>query len=487
MKKLINKYKNWNPSFFSIAVLLLLPFIFFIIYGFVVNNDFWFLINTGKEIVNNGFINIEPFTIHSGLSFIPQQWLIDVLFYFVYNLFNLQGIYYLIVIFNLLIIFLIFKLSYLITNDRKKSFFITFFTDSMFIILGFITTRPFIIDIIILLLELILLESYILKNNKKYLYFIPLLSLLLINSHSSIWLMLFVFMLPYYAEWIVLKIMKQDKFNIKPLMIVTIISLIMGLANPYGIEAIKYLFNSYGVYQINIMVAEMKPLSLTSTSILLYLIILFELYSFYHNKGNNKIRYILLSLGTIFLGLIHFRGLPFFCISFPLIVSYNFKKEVKKEQIRLSIKDKITYILAIIIFLVLILFKVEVYDGLIIKEFADYLDLNASKDITLYTDYNTGGYMEWRGYKCYIDPRAEVFLKSNNKKEDIFFEYYDLENGEIEVNDFIEKYKFDYLLVDGYDKMFMNGFKYNKKYELVLSKEKKYIKMYLYKRVDKNE
>ena len=35
--------------------------------------------------------------------------------------------------------------------------------------------------------------------------------------------------------------------------------------------------------------------------------------------------------------------------------------------------------------------------------------------------------------------------------------------------------------------MFMNGFKYNKKYELVLSKEKKYIKMYLYKRVDKNE
>lgn len=487
MKKLINKYKNWNPSFFSIAVLLLLPFIFFIVYGFVVNNDFWFLLNTGKTIIHDGFINVEPFTIHSDLAFLPQQWLTDVLFYFVYNLFNLRGIYYLIVIFNLLIIFFIFKLSYLITNDRKKSFFITFFTDSLLIISGFITTRPYIVDITILLLELILLESYIVKNNKKYLYFIPLLSVLLINAHSSMWLMLFVFMLPYYAEWILLKIKKQNVYNIKPLLIITLISLIMGLANPYGIEAIKYLFNSYGVEQINIMVAEMKPLTLSKLSIGLYLIILFELYSFYYNKGKNKTRYVLLSLGTILLGLMHFRGTPFFCVTFPLIISYNFKKEIKKELIKLSIKDKIIYVITIIIFLLLILFNVKMEDGLIIKEFADYLDVNATKDIRLYTDYNTGAYMEWRGYKCYLDPRAEVFLKSNNKKEDIFFEYYDLENGDIEVNDFIEKYKFDYLLVDGYDKMFMNGFKYNEKYELVLSKEKKHIKMYLYKRVDKNE
>lgn len=28
----------------------------------------------------------------------------------------------------------------------------------------------------------------------------------------------------------------------------------------------------------------------------------------------------------------------------------------------------------------------------------------------LYTDYSTGGYPEFLGFRCYIDPRAEVFF-----------------------------------------------------------------------------
>jgi hypothetical protein len=57
--------------------------------------------------------------------------------------------------------------------------------------------------------------------------------------------------------------------------------------------------------------------------------------------------------------------------------------------------------------------------------------------------------MEYRGYNCYIDPRAEVFLKANNKKEDILIEYYDLQNTRsINSNEFIKKYDFDYLLLN---------------------------------------
>jgi hypothetical protein len=52
-------------------------------------------------------------------------------------------------------------------------------------------------------------------------------------------------------------------------------------------------------------------------------------------------------------------------------------------------------------------------------------DFEADRRISLYTDFNCGSYAEWRGYRCYADPRAEVFLKSINGKEDILAEVWD--------------------------------------------------------------
>ena len=83
-----------------------------------------------------------------------------------------------------------------------------------------------------------------------------------------------------------------------------------------------------------------------------------------------------------------------------------------------------------------------------VKDGIDYLLENEkSSDITLYTGYAEGAYPEWKGIKCYIDPRAEIFLKGNNKKEDIMKEYYLLQIGSLDIEEFLEKYKFSHLLV----------------------------------------
>ena len=47
-----------------------------------------------------------------------------------------------------------------------------------------------------------------------------------------------------------------------------------------------------------------------------------------------------------------------------------------------------------------------------------------------------------------------MFLKSNNKKEDIFIEYYDLQKHNIEINEFLNKYNFDYLVVSRDDVLY---------------------------------
>jgi len=77
-----------------------------------------------------------------------------------------------------------------------------------------------------------------------------------------------------------------------------------------------------------------------------------------------------------------------------------------------------------------------------------YLSEHESKDgMVLYTGYNDGGYAEFMGYKPYIDPRAEVFVKKNNHKADVMKEYYELQFGALYYKDVLERYGFTHLLV----------------------------------------
>ena len=65
-----------------------------------------------------------------------------------------------------------------------------------------------------------------------------------------------------------------------------------------------------------------------------------------------------------------------------------------------------------------------------------------------------GGYGMFLGVKSYLDCRAEYFIKYNNKKYDILKEYSLLQSGKIDINEFLNKYKFTHLLLNGGDIMF---------------------------------
>ena len=82
-----------------------------------------------------------------------------------------------------------------------------------------------------------------------------------------------------------------------------------------------------------------------------------------------------------------------------------------------------------------------------------------SEPMVLYTGYNDGGYAEFRGLKPYLDPRAEVFVIENNKKDDVLKEYYELETGRLHYKDFLDKYQFTHLILTEYDSLYVNMLK----------------------------
>lgn len=454
-KQIIKKYHNWKPPKYLCLVLLLLPIVVYSFIPFKVDNDFWFLINTGKYITNNTFPHIEPFTIHNNFNFIAQQWLTDIIFYKIYINFNMLGMYIFIIIINLIITYILYKTCLLLSNNKiKLSLFTTIFTIAIIKNI-FITTRPFIFDITLILLEIYLLELYIKNNNKYYLLGLPIISLLMINLHASMWPMIFVILLPYYLGRINTKYTTKEKYNLKPIILTTLIMLLLGLINPYGIDSITYLFNSYGIKNINNFILEMMPLTLGKNilSITIYTFIFIILVSYYIKKPKEiNIRYLLLFLGTLCLTLLHIRGLMFLALVGTLSITYNLKdycyeKEIKTKN---NINEYILPIILLIFFVVITItntsFKYE--KDMSLSNIANYLDNNTNKNIKIYTSYASGGYLEYRGYKCYIDPRAEVFIKKINKKEDIFEEYYNLQHGTLNIKDFLNKYNFDYLLLE---------------------------------------
>ena len=136
-----------------------------------------------------------------------------------------------------------------------------------------------------------------------------------------------------------------------------------------------------------------------------------------------------------------------FCSLFPLVLLFKKDKNIDDNY---SNKYHIFHLSLTIILCVGSIFLINKPKNPEILPFIDYLDslVENKENIKLYTDYLDGSYAEFRGYYCYIDPRGEIFLKTNNNKEDIYEEFDNLSKLVVNYKEFIDKYNFDYMLVN---------------------------------------
>lgn len=110
--------------------------------------------------------------------------------------------------------------------------------------------------------------------------------------------------------------------------------------------------------------------------------------------------------------------------------------------------------------------------GIHFQKAADYLSEHYDTDsIRLFNDLNSGGYMEFRGIPCYIDSRAEVFLKENNHKKDVFDEFFALFWGFADYDKFFDEYDFTHALVTDMELSIYNYLERNDDFELLLEYE----------------
>ncbi len=456
-KKIILNNTSFE-KFFSVLLLALPTLIF----RLNLDNDFWFLLSHGRNVVTEGIPFIEPLTLHENFDFVMQQWLFSLGSWLLYSKTGEIGTLIVLFLISLVICALSFKLALICSDNAYKISSLVTVVSQIGLYMFFIKTRPQVITYVLLLLEFLALELYFKSSKFKYLLLLPVISVVQINNQASMWGILFVFALPFIVNSFKFELFgfKSEGCKKTPLFISLIVMFLCGFINPYGIKAMTYILSSYGVKYIDAFVGEMAIISIKNPVGIVFYAILFGfiLLLKFNKQGKAKLRYELLFYGSIILTLLSQKSLSFFLFaSIPFFASYCSNLESKvivlTENEKKNKKNKIilTLLMTIIIVSSLIV-KINSYspeDTYISGTKAiDYISEQNDSDeqLVVYTGYDLGGYAEFKGFKPYIDARAEVFLKDNNNQKDVFIEYLEMLSGKRYYKDVLNQYNFDYLI-----------------------------------------
>lgn len=452
-------WSKWSRRL-KILVAFLIPIMVVMVFNSGLDNDSWYILAEGREIVENGIYYEDQLSMHEGLEVTVQNYGFAVIFYLLFSAFGGIGIYIMMLLLNILLCYLIYKVCMLLSNKNLNlSLLLMVLTDSL-LATGFVVTRAQMVSYVIFVLVIYLLELYVRKGKIKILWWVPMLSVIQINLHASVWPMILILIAVYIIDSIKQPKLRYDGYKVKPLLIIGVVSTLVAFLNPYGLKMMTFILTSYGIPEANNYIVEMLPFNLVgSIHILRYTAIVLALVLYIFGKNKNiRVRYLILFFGFLTLGLKTSKGMSYLTLVllFPMAEAY---KNVKIRKIgnykigwAIGAWVGLLTIITIIGHIVLVIPNIK-SDGpsAEIVTTADALDFDVGdKDkstFKIYTCYDEGGYLEYRGYKPYIDPRMEVFLKANNNKEDIFHEYYELQNGRVNKKEFFEKYNFDYLVV----------------------------------------
>ena len=449
--------EKYSPK--TIVLLQLLVFLPCLFIMLQLNNDTWFLLNSGRYVLQHGIPTIEPFTMHQNFSFVMQQWLTAVIFWVVYSKLGAAGLLALVFLLYCAIVVVTWKLCWHLSEGNPVATFLaTLLTSASLMIV--MVTRPTIFTLLIIISELYFVERFIHSSKPAFLIPLPILSALLVNLHAAMWPMQFILLLPYVVDSFRFKIgiLEGEGYPKRFFFSALALMFAAGFLNPYGWSGMTYVFRSYGYKEIS-FVDEMQPVNINEAIGMFIFGAFFLVLAFYllNRQRTTKLRFVLLTLGTTILTLSSLRSVAFFfvCAYFPL--SYLLRDVTLPESKIQSSRNtlRLRVVLGALVAIVagsMIVQRVMIFDEKkelpTVSAAVNYLIAEEPQDsMRLYMGYNEGGYGEFMGLRPYIDPRAEVFVQKNNHVKDVMKEFYLMQTGQTYYKTVLDEYRFTHLIV----------------------------------------
>src|SRR5574344_939077 len=109
------------------------------IYPILFQNDTLFDICLGQKYVTSGISTVDDFSIHENLQYTPQHFLVNIITYYIYSMFNFKGLYILGLILTFILSLLLYTANNLFTKNKYLSYMYVFV--ELFLLSSFISVR----------------------------------------------------------------------------------------------------------------------------------------------------------------------------------------------------------------------------------------------------------------------------------------------------------------------------------------------------------
>lgn len=184
---------------FNILAICLIILLAFAISPVTMQNDTYYTIKIGEEIIQNGIDMQDHFSWHENLPYTYPHWLYDVMIYLIYSFSGFAGIY----ISTVILASILGVLVYYINNKLSKNNFISLIVTLLvlYLLKDFIAARAQLVTFILFTLTIFFIEMFINTEEKRYLIPLVIIPILIANLHVAVWPFYFILFLPYIAEW----------------------------------------------------------------------------------------------------------------------------------------------------------------------------------------------------------------------------------------------------------------------------------------------
>ena len=451
-------------KFRNIVYILLIILIMISIVPKQIQNDTFFTISIGRNVIKSGLSDVDKLTFHDNLKF-PHSGIFDIFITLIYEKFNFLGIYIFVITISIIQGLLYYYVLSKITKKYIFSFFITVI--SMYFLRNSFTGRAQIFSNLFLLIEFYCLEMIKISEDikKRYIFCLIIIPIIFANVHSSTFPIYLIVFLPYIAEYILSKhffISKKETRlifkvkNIKILFILFLFGLISGFITLTGPTPYTDMFKAMKGISSD-FIAELQPLTIYSNMYLTSIIII-TISILVFTKQKIRVSDGLFILGFSLLAMNTSRSIYYVILISSICLVRVFVDFLSCYNFNIRISNKFRILLEIMSIIIILLHTSNIFIRNIAEDYIVYdqypvkatkyikdnLDIN---NMRIYNHFNFGSYLEFKGIKAFIDSRSGVFTTEFNPGCTILQDWMNVSNLEIDYNEIFDKYKINYLLL----------------------------------------
>lgn len=425
-------------------------------------NDTFFTIAIGEEVLENGIDSKEKMVWHEGLEYTNSRWLFDSFIALINMKFGYAGIYSVVMLITSIIGVIWYAIANKITNKKFFSFISTVFI--MYASSNAFAARAQIISFFLFIIEFYCIEKLLETNKNRYATILILVAIFLMNIHASVFPMYFVLYLPYIGEYILslLKLNESDKLiinrkKIKKAFIVIAIVILLSLFMPKGISPYTDMFKAMeGISKEHI--TELQSIDI-NTQLEFWILLLLSIAIIIFTKIKIRVSDALFILGFALMSLSTARCVYFYYLISGICVVRLINDLFEIYEFSFDFINKKIVTIVIIMFYINIVFMSIIYllDNLK-KDYVDTMQypVNATEfiinnidvsNMKIFNHFNFGSYLELKGIKVFIDSRSGVFTEEFNPGTTIFSDWIKVTDGEKHYNKIFEKYGITHALL----------------------------------------